>query len=272
MNALDFEYDGQYLSDYGFIVCDFDDKSGVNVVSAGAQITFNKVSRHNGRKNSLVSTKYVDSVQSTFDICKNPEVHNDLEIGSDEYRDLMRWLNRNEFLKFQVLFDNADFPYRTSCYYEASFNIEKIIIGEKIYGLRLIMETNAPFGYGEEQHFVFNISNTNTTYSLFDISDEIGFIYPSVKITCLESGQLSITNWTENCTMVIKGCQVGEVINIDGDAMLITTSSKNHDICNDFNYEFLKIGNTFDNRENIFTASLRCNLEISYYPIIKESV
>lgn len=44
MYALDFEYDGQYLSDYGFIICDFNSSSGADIVSAGSMITFNTVS------------------------------------------------------------------------------------------------------------------------------------------------------------------------------------------------------------------------------------
>ena len=47
MKALDFEYDGQLLSDYGFIICNFDYGSGATEVSSGATITFSKKS-HNG--------------------------------------------------------------------------------------------------------------------------------------------------------------------------------------------------------------------------------
>lgn len=272
MNALDFEYDGQYLSDYGFIVCDFDDKSGANVVSAGSQITFDTVPVLRGKRNILISVKYGDALQSTFDICKNPDRYDDMIISNDEYRDLMRWLNRSEFLKFQVLFDNKDFGYIAPCHYYASFNVEKIFVREQLYGLRLKMETNAPFGFGEEQRHVFNITDTSKTYNLFDVSDEIGYTYPSVTIICNSTGDLVLTNTKENCRTEIKGCRSGEVISMDGNILSITTSRSTHDICNDFNYDFFKIGNTFDDRENFITASLPCTLEISYCPIIKESV
>ena len=71
MYAIDFEYDGQYLSDYGFIVCNFDATSGINIADAGSKITFNKVSRNNGKSYSLTSAKYGECIQCTFDICKN---------------------------------------------------------------------------------------------------------------------------------------------------------------------------------------------------------
>ena len=49
MYASDFEYDGHYLSDFGFVVCDFDGASSYDVISAGSKITFNKVSRNRGK-------------------------------------------------------------------------------------------------------------------------------------------------------------------------------------------------------------------------------
>lgn len=39
MYAKDFEYDGQSLSDYNCIVCDFDGSSGAVFASAGSSIT-----------------------------------------------------------------------------------------------------------------------------------------------------------------------------------------------------------------------------------------
>ena len=151
MNAIDFEYDGQYLSDYGFIICDFDGASGVDTISAGSTLTFNKVSQFNGRNFSLASTQYENCISTTFDICKDPEKYekDEMEISTDEFRDLMRWLNRTEFLKFQL--HDSDIDYEEGCYFDASFNIEKIKINEILYGLRLTMETNKPFAYADEE-------------------------------------------------------------------------------------------------------------------------
>ena len=128
MYALDFEYDGQYLSDYGFIICSFSGSSGADTVSAGSTVTFNKVSRHSGKKYGLTSTQYDECIEATFCIGKDPSVYgkDSMQITNDEYRDLMRWLNRREFLKFQLL-GGDDYDGET-CYYEASFNIGKIKI------------------------------------------------------------------------------------------------------------------------------------------------
>lgn len=101
------------------------------------------------------------------------------------------------------------------------------------------METDKPFGYGQEQSVSWTFSDSNVSKILSDISDEIGYTYPTVIITIKRNGDLSLYNELENCTTVIKNCKVGEVITLNGDTQIITTTYAGHDICNDFNYEFL---------------------------------
>ena len=268
MYALDFEYDGQYLSDFGFIVCNFNASSGKTTATAGSKITFNTVSRHRGNRYSLTGTQYNECIQSKFGICKNPDQYDDLEITNDEYRDLMRWLNRNKFLRFQVL---SDAEGRDACFYDASFNIEKVLVAEKLYGLELTMETNRPFGYGAEQRTRLNFSDVNKKQSVMDLSDDIGTLFPNLHITCKADGNLQIINETFPCVLVIQNCKNGEEIDINGDTLIITSSRDDHEICNDFNFEFLKIGNTMDNRSNKISVSLPCILDITYSPIIKDA-
>lgn len=267
--ACDFEYDGQYLSDYGFVICTFGGSSDFDTVSAGSKISFDTVSKHSGKSYSLTGTQYDECITTTFAICKNPDDHNILQITNDEYRDIMRWLNRREFLKFQVL--NEDDREGETCYYEASFNIDKIMINNVLYGLELTMETNKPFGYGEEFSVTWNITDTTKKYTLLDMSDEIGYTYPSMIITCRSSGNLTICNETENCTMVINNVSRGEVIEIDGATHIITSSLNSHKIYDDFNFEFFRIGNTINERGNIISSSLPCKLVLTYAPIIKNT-
>lgn len=267
MYACNFEYDGRYLSDYGFIICSFNGSSE-DTVSAGSKITFNTVSRHRGKMYSLTGTQYDECITTTIEICKDPGIYSDLKISNDEYRGIMRWLNRNEFLKFQFLKDDNE---QEPCYFNASFNISKIIMDGGIYGLQLAMETDKPFGYGREITVSWTISDTTKTYTLMDRSDEIGYIYPSIKITCTKAGDLTIYNATEDSSMVIKNVSVGEEITIDGSAQIIESSLNSHKIYDDFNFEFLRIGNTIKDRNNLITVSLPCKLEITYAPIIKDA-
>lgn len=271
MYALDFSYAEHYLSDFGFIVCDFNGSSGAKVANPGCQITFNKVSRHGGRRYSLASTRYTECIQTTFDICKDPEIYidDDKEITSDEFRDLMRWLNRHEFHEFYV-FEERD-PNKESCYFNASFNVSKIFVGEVLVGLRLSMETDSPYAHGEEREFTFDYVDGTEVNTLMDVSDEIGSIYPDVIITCNADGDLTVANEFTDCVIQIKGVTAGEVITLHGDTQIIETSLDSHDIADDFNYEFLRIGNTYEENLNKITANLPCNIVIKYRPIIKET-
>lgn len=270
MRATDFEYDNQCLSDRGFIICDFDLSNGVNEVDAGSTITFNKVARNKGKQNSLTSTQYDECITATFDICKDPSIYDvdEMEISTEEFRDIMRWLNRKEFLKFHIIDNNDDFE-QDSCYYNASFNINKIEISKKLYGLRLKLETDCPFGYGREQITSWIFGDVDDIKILNDMSDEIGYIYPTVIITCNKDGDISLCNETENCTTSIRNCRAGEVITLHGDTQIISTTCSDHDICNDFNYVFFRIGNTLDNRVNRIYATSPCSVVIRYVPIIK---
>lgn len=269
MYAKDFEYDGHHLSDYGFIICTITGNTDVETISAGSKLAFNIVKRHNGKLYSLASTSYEECISTTFEICKDPCVNDNIAISNDEYRDIMRWLNRREFLDFQIVNDDVglnDDP----CIFKASFNIDKITYGGMLYGLSLTATTDKPFGYGLPRKVTLQFPNSSTVKKYIDISDEIGYIYPNLKITVNQSGDLILENKSQNCKTIIKNCVSGEVITIDGEAHIISSNKVAHKICNDFNYSFFKIGNNYDDRMNYITASLPCTVEISYVPIVKD--
>lgn len=267
MYATDFEYDGRLLSSYGFTICEFGGDGSLNTLDTGYNITFNKVSRNHGRKHGLASTSYEECAEATFQICKDA-CDDDFEISNDEYRELARWLNRHEFLRFRLL-DETEGGDREPCYFNASFNIRKMYVADKLYGLELVAETDAPYGYGApiEKEWVVAAGDTVV---ISDMSDDIGQISPDITITCGAGGTLTVTNQKCASEMQIKNCSSGEVINIYGDTQIITSSLESHNICNDFNYEFLKIGNTHDDRRNPITISLPCTFQIKYAPIIKD--
>lgn len=267
MYATDFEYDGHYLSDFGFMVCDFGSRSDFDNINAGARITFNTVPINHGRRYGLAGSKYGECIQATFNVCKDPCVYDGMKVTNDEYRDLMRWLNRREFLRFRFIKNEDD---DDTCYFDASFNIEKVLVNRDLYGLKITMETNKPFGYGQEEVHTLASYDSSKVHLIRDMSDDVGFIFPDMKITINESGNLTIVNQSMDCTMVINNCVQGEVITIHGDAHIITSSLDSHKLWNDFNYEFMKLGNTIDDRSNKITISLPSTVEFRYTPIIKD--
>ncbi len=119
----DFEYDGRTLSSYGFVMCDFSGGGSIEEVEAGAKITFVTVPRNGGAKHSLVNAKYESGLTCSFDICLNPCVADSMELTQSDIRDIMRWLNRREFLPFHFIGDDT-----FNCYFNASFNGSNLIV------------------------------------------------------------------------------------------------------------------------------------------------
>lgn len=274
MYAQDFEYDGKLLSNYGFIIGKIDPGSDIETIGSGSKIELERVSYMNGKRHGLASSAYKECIQATFDICKSPCIYDqeEMEITFDEFREIVRWLNRGDFHKLRF-FDFSHQSYNdVPCYYNATFNLEKIMISERLYGLRLTMETDMPFGYANERTIKVHFASANTTKTISDVSDEIGYIYPTVIATCNQSGDLVLRNEDVDCETKISGCKTGEVITLHGDTNIIETSDGGHDIANDFNYDFFKIGNSFGRRINRVTASMPCDVVIKYTPYIKEIV
>lgn len=118
----------------------------------------------------------------------------------------------------------------------------------------------------ESIHYYVLIKEENVA-SIFDASHEEGYIYPHTEITILEDGDLNIYNVLEDRNVHISNCTSGEVITMD--YPIIKTSSDTHKIQNDFNWNFFRVANTYDNRRNDLTTSVPCRIKIEYSPIVK---
>lgn len=191
MYALDFEYgdfstgldnDKAKLSDFGFIICQFDATGGANIASAGSTITFNKTPINYGKRFDLVSTSYEECLETTFDICKNPDIYEykDMEISDQEKRNLIVWLSRHKFMDFKLIKEDSSIK---DVFYKASFNIEEIWISGKLYGLRLNLTTDKPYGYGEPVTTVIKDILRKEMKSVVIETDEIGYIPLKIELT-----------------------------------------------------------------------------------------
>lgn len=261
MKAYDFEYDNRNLSDFGFVICNFGSK-GLDTVSNGSNITFNTASTLNGSKHELISAEYEDCLETTIQICKNYCNSDVREISVSEFRELTKWLSRKKYLKFKPLSEEY-----IDLYFEASFNISRIEIDSRLVGLELEVVTNRPFALKEPR--VINIKNLvrNGKHSINDISHEEGYIYPYTEIIIAEDGDLNIHNAIENRDTYISNCTSGEIIILD--YPVIQSSISSHNIQNDFNWNFFRVANTFENSRNDLTISIPCTIKMKYSPIVK---
>lgn len=267
MKAYDFEYDGIKLSEKGFIICNFDSK-GMETVSNGSTISFNTISTQGGSKHELVSAEYEDCLEATIQICKNTCSGDTSEISPREFRELTKWLNRKKFLKFKIL----DESY-IDLYFEASFNVSRIEFNGGLYGLELEVKTNRPFALKEPRTITIKNLVQDGKHSINNESYEEGYIYPYTEITVNKSGDLNIYNELEDRNTHIKNCEAGEVIIMDYPIIQSFESDhetlSNHNIQNDFNWNFFRIANTFSMSRNDLTISLPCTIKIKYSPIVK---
>ena len=261
MKAYDFQYGEHNLCDFGMILCKFD-SGGLDTISDGSEITFNTVSIQNGAKSELVSTVYENNLETTLQICKHSCTGGVQEITATEHRELTKWLSRKKFLKLKILDED-----HIDLYYEAIINVSKIELDGKLYGLELTVQTNRPFALKEPRIIMIKNTETNGKHSINDTSHEEGYIYPHTEIVITESGNLNIHNAIEDRNTYIANCTAGEVITMD--YPIIQSSISSHNIQNDFNWNFFRVANTFENSRNDLTISIPCTIKIEYSPIVK---
>lgn len=262
MKASDFEYDGQNLSDMGYVLCNFNNGGELETIENGSQISFNTTAIQFGSKQELLSTEYNECLTAVLQICKNPCIYEDMSISREELRQLMKWLNRKSYHKFKIL--EQDYM---DLYFEAGFNVSRIEMNGTLYGLELNMFTDRPFALQETQKNTIVVETPNETKSVTSFSDEEGCIYPSTRIEIQEDGDLTIYNVLDNRTTSISNCVRGEVITMD--YPMIQTSVDSHKIQNDFNWNFLRLTNTFKTGKNQLVISLPCKITLSYSPPVK---
>lgn len=261
MKYYDFEYDGLTLSNLGYMVCKFG-QDGTQTVSNGSQIHFQTVSTGHGAKQELICTEYQECLETTFQICKNPCFYQDAEISFGDLRFLMKWLNRKGYHKFKFIC-----PDYEDLYFESSFQISRVERNGKIYGLELTMQTNRPYALQEPKTITLKGTSNNWKGSITDVSDEEGYIYPHTEVTIAANGTLNIHNALEDRSTFLQHCSVGERLFFD--YPVIRSSLNSHPIQDDFNWNFLRIANTFKTGKNDLTISIPCTIKITYSPIVK---
>lgn len=261
MKAIDFEFNNKRLSDFGFIIANFGSK-GLEIVD-GAEITFNTIPVCDGSMNYLVSTKYENCLGTTIQVCKYSCSTDVQEISSSEFREISKWLNRKKFLKFKILDEE-----HIDLYYNASVaSIGRIELDGRLMGLELNIVTNSPHALKEPRVITIKNLTVDGKHSINDTSYEEGYIYPYIEITINEDGNLNIHNAIEDRDTYIANCVSGEVITMD--YPVIQSSVSSHNIQNDFNWNFFRVANTFENSRNDLAISLPCTIKMKYSPIVK---
>lgn len=270
---IDFSYHGEKLSDYGCIVTGIHtDSPGSVQVSVPLRLDTIKTSRTYTHK--IVNAKYDDVITAAFDICRNPLLYRteqEMAFSDSEISHFVRWLNQKQYCKFKPIYENN--MYSDLYFYGTFTSISKIIWNGCVVGLTLTFTSNSPFGYVDDKEFTVSLKTANETFLFFDDSDEIGCLYPYFfQVECLADGKLLIENDRESKNTVVDNCVHGEIITMDCGSRIIQSSMAHSTLYNDFNYNYPRIINDYENRRNLFTVSIPCNITIKYAPIRKAGI
>lgn len=285
MYATDFEYDGKCLSDYGMMICRFD-SPGLKTLSSGADISFQTIKSIGSDKLKMCGCKYEETYTATFQICLNPSLNPDNGsypyLSPDRISALQRWLCRKDgYHPFKLL--QEDFR---DIYWNAAFNCKQIELNGETTGLELTMYTDSPYAYLAAEDITYSLT-PGDSFTLFDLSDETGFLYPAVTIVCGNTnsscsdnrGKIILQNSMDSKRKtILTNLQNNEIITLDGENKLISSNFSRTDLANSFNYCFPRIFNRIeegiDIRENVFTLldtenAIPCHITFRYAPIIK---
>ena len=246
------------------MICYTDVSSNFETLDYVAQRTYDSISQHYGKKFGLTVSYYEDRIEVSFQICKYSCNTQMTYFTPDEIRELRRWLSRPRYHKFKLIQ-----PKWADYYLNGSFNISELQLGGRTFVLELNFVSDSPLVRHEPIKKIFEIIDPKTDkFTFFDISDEIGYIYPDIEIECLSDGNLDIYNSIEDRHTVIKNCSNGEKITFN-DNLVMTTSVDPHKIQNDFNYKPFRISNSYESRKNIISSSIPVRITFEYSPYVK---
>lgn len=269
MQVIDFIYDGQNLSDMGLKPCFFDSPDEEQEI--GNLVVPGDAKAPHTNEFLPVGMSYEDPFEFECQASKDPcTEQQNFEFSDEEINQIVRWLNRRGYYKCQPIYDDGSFE---DVYYMGFFNISLVKIAGKVMGFTFSFTANAPYGFQEIAPLTHTFAGGDT-WTVEDVSDEVGFANAETKITCKAAGDLKITNEADPDNIVIvKNCQQDEVITLYGKTKIITSSLAGHTkLYNDFNYNWVRMVNTYTSRENKFTCNLAADIEIKYAPIRKVGV
>lgn len=267
----DFLFDGQRLSDFGYMLCSFD--SGIKTEnSTVSEMAYTEIKASQSNISHTVSTGYDNNLTKTVQIIKKGcGVNDNYELTYDDISEIAKWLCRKDYKWFRWI-DNE--TYETSkdneVYFKVRIDLQKIEIGGVCIGFELILTANSPYGFTHEFENTLSFTSANTSKDLYVYSDEEGYIYPDVTITLNQAGDLRLTNSIEDRSMYIGGCKSSEVITILGnDIQQVSTSVSTHDLSTTFNYNFFRLCNSYKQDKNTITSNLKCKIVLKYRGIRK---
>lgn len=248
-----FVYDGISCSEYGIMCVSFEPTARNTVSAQSTTLTTHK--SVSGDAFHIVSQSYSEPLSYTVQI-----VNRDFSpISSIQERTLKKWLCRKGTYK---LFCVLDKRFADTWFYGNLNNPKSIIINDTV-GLEFTVTTNAPFAFSDLRVREWQLNGNENIQDLYVNNDEELPIYPTITITPMEAGALTLRNASiENApnTLILNNLSEGETITLECGYPHISSSLASHHIFDDFNkyWPYLIDGC------NRITVDRRCRLAIEY--------
>lgn len=259
----DIQYGNEYFSDYQLIPCTFSSSSGAETVSAGSEFSTDQIHIVGTDAFVMIHNNYASALTLHFQTYKADNNGTPCPITAEEFSKINRFANRKESQKLKI--DKLDYE---NIYFLGRFNLQAIKINDIVYGVDFTFISDYPYGFMDEISLQFK----GKEFMVYNHSDETGDIYPYTIIKCLEAGNLQITNSMDNEIFELRNCTENEVITIDNQNRIITSSNPNHCLYDDFNFNYIKLCNTYTERRNFYTATLNIEMALKYSPIRKVGI
>lgn len=239
INARDFTFCNKKLSDFGFVIANFDSSSDDSASCGNVELITARPPMNT--KNIIHGVSYGEPIKLEFQVVKfdfSKCICSENPVTDEEQENLMRWLVKTSYN--YINFDDGD------VYFNVTINVIPKKVGGVIRGFEIIATNDSVYSYSEK-YAEFLSKGTNI---FIDNSSVIGYTYPCLEITAETDGAVVIEHSSDRKT-VISNCVANEVITIDCEHGIIKSSVASHDLSSDFNFVFFRFFNTEDTRENV---------------------
>lgn len=239
INAKDFTFCDKKLSDFGFMIADFDNSLDDSASCGNVELI---TTRPPMSANNIVhGISYGDPIKLEFQIVKFDFANcicSETPVTNEEQENLMRWLIKRNYN--YIYFDDD-----IHLCFNVHMNVTPKKVGGVIRGFQITATNDSVYSYSKPYSYYYSAGKHIFT----DESSVIGYIYPNLVIEANNDGEISIEVEGDK-KMIISNCVQGEIITVDCEHGIIESSLASHNLSQDFNFEFIRFCNTEETREN----------------------
>ncbi len=229
------------LSDYGFMLASFDpgssnfeDELGMDYETIEEFIGQNPVPVYLG-------ARYTGKLKPHAAVVKDPRYNKDMYFSEHECRELLRQLTGFTGYRLMQIYS---YKLDELLYYNVRItNASYKKIGGKVAGILLSMECDSQFAWSKEFTAVYTAA-AGQPFLFCNTSDDLyHYLLPSVTIaSAAPIERLDIQNLSDGgWTTTIQHIRQGEIIQMDSQHEILTSSVPGRMLWNDFNMHFIRL-------------------------------